>query len=204
MTIGTAIVSGFFSLLAILLGWYLKRLSDKKKRDGAGYDAVRVLRHSFFQRDALLRSRLKEMKLGSEGRTALFRDMLKTMLDVFDERLKAFVRCAIFSTREEFCFKNQEIFGEILAETVRRWREDGVPDEVVSVFTEWNKKRCDLMVQNIMLASVSSFHSSYTERAGLILDEYRQFLAWTVLEAEAGLRKINGRISGIQYREFVI
>lgn len=164
-------------------------------------------KHAFFQKvDYILRYKLPDIKLSSkgtycEGRTAMFRDMLRTKFELWRDMVAKI--CAMDyehmssgDIRQTFTQETLDLVTEYESE----WQKNGVPKIVVSKFHEWHDNHAEMFLGTVDSITLGACFGSQREIINAILEMNMLMVLLTLLDAEKTLGDLNGEISGLEYK----
>lgn len=164
-------------------------------------------KHVFFQKiDYILRYKLPEIRLTyhkeyCEGRTLMFRDMLKTKFELWRDNI---LRVCSMDYQNMSSADIRQAFMQALLDLVSqyelKWQQDGVPKVVVTKFHEWHDNHAEMFLETVDSITMGSCFGSPREILNAILEMNMMMVLLTLLDAEKTLGDLNGEISGFEYK----
>jgi hypothetical protein len=91
---------------------------------------------------------LRNLDLGSEGRTEMFRVLLTEQIDAYAEHMRHFLTLR-FNNCAEFRLRSRELILDILKLCEKKWKEKQIPDIVVSRYLTLHANRIDMLLNDI-------------------------------------------------------
>jgi hypothetical protein len=202
---------GFMTVFAGVALFFLIKFGFLKYRNLAkdllDQNIAEPKNHMFFQKvDYILRYKLPEITLKfkgeyCEGRTILFRDMLKIKFKVWQEH----IRKACDNSQDSQT--NTQIGQDFLKATVdlvdeyeRLWEQDGIPQNIIQKFHKWHDNHAQIFIDAIESITGGSSFNSKKEVINAILEISNAMLLLTILDAEKTLGDLNGELTGMTYK----
>jgi len=206
---------GFMTVFAGVALFFLIKFGYLKYRklsqDLLDQNIAEPKNHTFFQKvDYILRYKLPEIRLRfrgqyCEGRTMLFRDMLKIKFRVWQDRIrKACEKCVDYPTNSQIGQEFLKATVDLVEEYERLWEQDGIPRNVVEKFHKWHDNHAQIFIEAIENITGGSSFSSNKEVINAILEISNAMLLLTILDAEKTLGDLNGELTGMKYKDLIL
>ena len=166
-------------------------------------------KHGFFQKvEFILRYKLPEIELRfkgqpCQGRTTLFRDMLKIKFEAWKRNIAAV--CAVDyqnMSKSDIRQAFTEAMLNLVSEYESTWEQNGIPRIVVDKFHKWHDNHAQMFLEAIESITGGTCFSSPREIMNAILEMNAMMLLLTILDAEKTLGDLNGELSGMEYKTY--
>lgn len=206
---------GFMTVFAGVALFFLIKFGYLKYRklakDLLDQNIAEPKNHTFFQKvDYILRYKLPEITLKfrgqyCEGRTILFRDMLKIKFRVWQDHIrKACDKSQDYPTSSQIGQAFLKATVDLVDEYERLWEEDGIPPKVIQKFHKWHDNHAQIFIEAIENITGGSSFSSKKEVINAILEISNAMLLLTILDAEKTLGDLNGELTGMKYKDLTL
>ncbi len=194
--------AGLFFMIKFALLKY-----QKMERDMLEQTVAEPKKHAFFQKaDYILRYKLPEIRLSyqkqyCEGRTLMFRDLLKIKFELWRENILKvcamdYEHMSSGDIRQAFTQATLDLVSQYEA----KWQQDAVPQVVINKFHEWHDNHAEMFIETIESITMGSCFGSPREIMNAILEMNMMMLLLTLLDAEKTLGDLNGELSGLEYK----
>lgn len=194
--------AGLFFLIKFALLKY-----QKMEREILEQSVAEPTKHVFFQKiDYILRYKLPEIRLSykgqyCEGRTTMFRDLLKTKFELWRDNIMKvcgmdYEHMSSGNMRQAFT----QATLDLVSQYETKWLQDGVPKVVVTKFHEWNDNHAEMFLETIDSITMGSCFGSLREIMNAVLEMNMMMLLLTLLDAEKTLGDLNGELTGLEYK----
>lgn len=194
--------AGLFFLIKFALLKY-----QKMERDMLGQSVAEPTKHVFFQKiDYILRYKLPEIRLSykgqyCEGRTVMFRDLLKTKFEIWRDNIMKvcgmdYEHMSSGDIRQAF----MQATLDLVSQYETKWQQDGVLKVVVTKFHEWHDNHAEMFLETVDSITMGSCFGSPREIMNAILEMNMLMVLLTLLDAEKTLGDLNGELTGLEYK----
>lgn len=164
-------------------------------------------KHAFFQKvDYILRYKLTEIRLNyqntyNEGRTTMFREMLKTKFEVWrDNVLKVCMMDYEHMSNADIKQAFTQATLDLVNQYETKWQQDGIPKIVIDKFHQWHDNHAEMFMETIDSITSGSCFGSAREIVNAILEMNMLMILLTLLDAERTLGDLNGELTGLTYK----
>jgi hypothetical protein len=153
-------------------------------------------------------SLLPNLPIPDQGRRALFLDLLDARFRIVSESYLQWLKVnlpALETMRADTLASEQlALVGGIVEAFEAEARRLGVPSIVMERLRYWEGPRIGHLRSEIQLVCESEWIADSPQRLGFILSVVEQLMKATVLDAERTLGSLNGQLTGIPYRGYVV
>ena len=169
------------------------------------FKKIKLNEHPIFPTlDTLCKTRIPNLKLGTAGRTLVFKDMLVSKNSIWKNVSIETIEDNSYVSNADFYNKNIKRLNDGVIACEKAWQDLGIPQIVIDKFNEWHINRVKLITEDITMIAYSNFYHEYEEKKLAILDLYSLSLVMTVLDAERTLMHLNGALTGKVYKGVTI
>lgn len=194
--------AGLFFLIKFALLKY-----QKMERDMLEQNVADPKKHVFFQKvEYILRYKLPEIELKfkgqiCQGRTAMFRDMLKIQFEAWKRSITVvsamdYESLSKVDIRQAFT----EATLNLVSDYESTWEQYAIPRVVIEKFHKWHDNHAQMLLEAIESITGGNCFSSPREIMNAILEMNTMMLLLTILDAEKTLGDLNGELSGLEYK----
>lgn len=153
-------------------------------------------------------SLLPNLPIPDPGRRALFLDLLDARFRIVSESyllwLKTHLPTLDTMRADTLASEQLALVGGIVEAFEAEARRLGVPSIVMERLRYWEGPRIGHLRSEIQLVCESEWIADSPQRLGFILSVVEQVMKATVLDAERTLGSLNGQLTGIAYRGYVV
>ncbi len=194
--------AGLFFLIKFALLKY-----QKMERDMLEQNVADPKKHIFFQKvDYILRYKLSEIELKfkgqtCQGRTTMFRDMLKIKFEAWKRSITV-VSAMDYESLSKIDIRQAFIQStlNLVSDYESTWEQYGIPRVVIEKFHKWHDNHAQMLLEAIESITGGSCFSSPREIMNAIMEMNTMMLLLTILDAEKTLGDLNGELSGLEYK----
>ena len=191
-------VFSFLSAISIFFLKYLlyDRKSLKKKSE------THNLNHSLFLNlERIDYNELPTIQLATEGKSILYRTMIKLQIDVIKNTVKEFLELnKEFENSLDFSNKVKKLILDISSKTTIKWNEHSVPKLVIDTYKELEYDRILILnnaVDNIALYAQEDWDVAIREVLNHVLTHVQLFITEDTLEV---FSRLNGKLKGVYFQ----
>lgn len=168
-----------------------------------------LIGHRLFGYIRLARASLiPNLPIPDPGRRALFLDLLDARFRIVSESYLNWLKVnlpALEGMRADTLASEQlALVGSIVEIFEAEARRLGVPSIVMERLRYWEGPRIGHLRSEIQLVCESEWIADSPQRLGFILSVVEQLMKATVLDAERTLGSLNGQLTGIAYRGYIV
>ena len=141
-----------------------------------------------------------------QGRTEIFKDMLRTKYTKWHDSTKQLMMCECLPklTSTELHTKVISSIMLFVDDYEKSWKDEGIPEIVISRFKEWHEQHTTILVSAISSICVGQCFNTNEEKLNAVLEIHKALIILTVLDAENTLGNLNGELSGLKYKKFTM
>lgn len=153
-------------------------------------------------------SLLPNLPVPDPGRRALFLDLLDARFRIVSESYLQWLKVnlpVLEAMRADTLASEQlALVGSIVEAFEAEAKRLGVPSIVMERLRYWEGPRIGHLRSEIQLVCESEWIADSPQRLGFILSVVEQLMKATVLDAERTLGSLNGQLTGIAYRGYIV
>jgi len=147
-------------------------------------------------------SELPSVKLTSEGRSLMYRDMVKAEVDTVSSLALEFVESnRTFLNPTDFKQKIFKLLIRITEDTEKTWKLEGVPRLVIDTYRDIEYDRLQILrasVEDIALYAEENWDSAIREFLNSLNTHIQLFITEDTIEV---FNRLNGKLTGVKYKE---
>jgi hypothetical protein len=151
---------------------------------------------------------IPNLRIPDPGRKEIFTDLLDSKFRIVAERMLQFLRDILPTIEsmhsEQLANEVLSLVATIVAEYERECGRIGIPLVVLDRFREWHGGRITYLRSEVTLICESEWVTDPVQRLGFILSIFEQVMKATIFDAERTLYSLNGQLTGLQYKGFVV
>jgi len=185
---------------SILLFFLKYFLIDKPKTK---IHAIDNSKHSLFVSTLNINyAELPSIRLASEGRSIMYRDMVRAEVDIVSSLAMEFVENnSTFLNPTDFKQKIFKLLIRITEDTEKTWKLEGVPRLVIDTYRDIEYDRIQILkssVEDIALYAEENWDSAIREFLNSLNTHIQLFITEDTIEV---FNRLNGKLTGIKYKE---
>jgi hypothetical protein len=195
----------FLPMVTSVLIFFLKYFLYDYKKESKTLEKPNteiVIEHPIFKELENLTMDISHYTFGNEGRTELFRDMLRIKYTVFGQLIKKFQEQKhVFNSPVEFRNAYKELIREIQTDYEEKWAVSEIPSIVVDKFRKIRSPRIALLYSDIDTIAFYKAQDDYDQAGFYILTTLLLMLKFGLtFDNLKTLKELNGELSNIKYK----
>lgn len=199
---------GFFFIIMI----FLKFSSECKSLFGRWFK--RDMNSVVYEPKAILMSKLRyyldfkieSLEMVEYGRTKIFRDLLRFKFESYEKIIVKIEEIENFDDlgRRELYNEIISTMAEITDEFEQKAKSEGIPSIVIHKYKSWRKSTLDYTLKNAEFITMSPIYKTNKDIMNAVYLLNIALLELTIAEAEKGLSELNGELTGLEYKGYII
>lgn len=186
------------SILLFFLKYFLVDKPKEKK-----VHEIHNEKHSLFVSALNMNyAELPSIRLSSEGRSIMYRDMVKAEVDTVASLAMEFVESNhTFTSPTDFKQKIFKLLIRITEDTEKTWKLDGVPKLVIDTYRDIEYDRLQILkssVEDIALYAEDNWGAGVREFLNSLNTHIQLFITEDTIEV---FNRLNGKLNGVKYKE---